>query len=247
MLSHDVAMTTPSLARNYPTREDARAFGRAARETAPRRALANLTPTDRDPVEHLIEQNADRVQDLIPLRMARMLQNPFAFYRGTAGLMALDLSDDANSGIQVICCGDAHISNFGFYASPERRLVFDLNDFDEAAAAPWEWDLKRLVASAIIGGRHAGYEAAHIAGTAREAVSQLHLHPRQAQQALAGGSLLHALGRTLCAAAPRQGGAAGAGCRGESRREAHGASARSSAPPSAGPTASSASSTTRRR
>ena len=71
--------------------------------------------------------------------------------------MALDLSDDPHSGIMVIACGDAHISNFGFYASPERRLVFDLNDFDEAAAAPWEWDLKRLVTSAIIGGRHAGY------------------------------------------------------------------------------------------
>jgi uncharacterized protein (DUF2252 family) len=117
-----------------------------------------------------MEQNADRVQELVPLRMARMLENPFAFYRGTAGLMALDLSDDPHSDLQVICCGDAHISNFGFYASPERRLVFDLNDFDEAAGAPWEWDLKRLVTSAIIGGRHAGYEETSVEGTAREAV-----------------------------------------------------------------------------
>ncbi len=106
----------------------------------------------------------------MPLRMARMLESPFAFYRGTAGLMALDLADDPHSGLKVICCGDAHISNFGFYASPERRLVFDLNDFDEAAAAPWEWDLKRLVTSAIIGGRHAGYDEANIESTAREAV-----------------------------------------------------------------------------
>lgn len=158
------------LVRTYSTRREARAFGRDARAGAPRRALGELTPTTRDPVAHLAEQNAGRVQDLVPLRMARMLENPFAFYRGTAGLMAIDLSDDANSGIHVICCGDAHISNFGFYASPERRLVFDLNDFDEAAAAPWEWDLKRLVTSAIIGGRHAGYDESHIEGTAREAV-----------------------------------------------------------------------------
>src|SRR6478735_2892179 len=163
-------MTTPMLVRTYSTRREARAFGRDARASAPRRALGELTPTTRDPVAHLAEQNAGRVQDLVPLRMARMLENPFAFYRGTAGLMAIDLSDDANSGIHVICCGDAHISNFGFYASPERRLVFDLNDFDEAAAAPWEWDLKRLVTSAIIGGRHAGYPEASIEEVAREAV-----------------------------------------------------------------------------
>lgn len=163
-------MTTPSLVRKYSSRQDARSFGQSGRENSPRRKLGILTPTDRDPVEHLIEQNADRVQELVPLRMARMLESPFAFYRGTAGLMALDLSDDPNSGIDVICCGDAHISNFGFYASPERRLVFDLNDFDEAAAAPWEWDVKRLVTSAIIGGRHAGYPESHIEGTAREAM-----------------------------------------------------------------------------
>ena len=163
-------MTTPSLVRSYATRRDARAYGHELRNKTPRRALGTLTETKRDPVEHLIEQNADRVQDLVPLRMARMLESPFAFYRGTAGLMAMDLSDDPHSGIPVIACGDAHISNFGFYASPERRLVFDLNDFDEAAAAPWEWDVKRLVTSAIIGGRHAGYDEAHIESTAREAV-----------------------------------------------------------------------------
>jgi uncharacterized protein (DUF2252 family) len=163
-------MTTESLIRHYSTRRDARTAGRSIREITPRRELGNLTPTKRDPVAHLMEQNADRVQDLVPLRMARMLENPFAFYRGTAGLMAVDLSDDANSGILVVACGDAHISNFGFYASPERRLVFDLNDFDEAAAAPWEWDVKRLVTSAIIGGRHAGYDEALVEDTAREAV-----------------------------------------------------------------------------
>jgi uncharacterized protein (DUF2252 family) len=163
-------MTTPTLVRTYATRRDARAYGKDVRDVTPRRELGILKPTERDPVQHLIEQNADRVQDLVPLRMARMLQSPFAFYRGTAGLMALDLSDDPHSGIMVIACGDAHISNFGFYASPERRLVFDLNDFDEAAAAPWEWDLKRLVTSAVVGGRHAGYSEASIEEVAREAV-----------------------------------------------------------------------------
>jgi uncharacterized protein (DUF2252 family) len=140
------------------------------RKKTARRDLGSLTATTRDPVAHLIEQNADRVQNLVPLRMARMLESPFAFYRGTAGLMALDLSDDPHSDIMVIACGDAHISNFGFYASPERRLVFDLNDFDEAAAAPWEWDLKRLVTSAVVGGRHARYPESSIEETAREAV-----------------------------------------------------------------------------
>ncbi|MHA7221673.1 DUF2252 family protein [Arthrobacter sp. RHLT1-20] len=77
---------------------------------------------------------------MMPLRMERMLENPFAFYRGTAGLMAMDLAGDPHSGIMVAACGDAHISYFGFYTSPERKLVFDLNDFDEAGAAPWDWD-----------------------------------------------------------------------------------------------------------
>lgn len=156
--------------RHYLTRRDARTAGREMRKTAPRRSLGELTATDRDPVAHLVEQNADRVAELVPLRMARMLESPFAFYRGTAGLMALDLADDPHSGLLVVACGDAHISNFGFYASPERRLVFDLNDFDEAAAAPWEWDLKRLVTSAIVGARHAGYDEQRTEKTAREAV-----------------------------------------------------------------------------
>ncbi|MGZ0711867.1 DUF2252 domain-containing protein (plasmid) [Coraliomargarita sp. W4R53] len=152
-------------------RADARARGQQRRKAAGRRSLGVLADVpERDPVAHLREQNSDRVPELVPLRMQRMLANPFGFYRGTAGLMAADLAEGPSSGIPVAACGDAHISNFGFYASPERRLVFDLNDFDEAAMAPWEWDVKRLVTSVIIGGRHAKYDTELIMLTADEAV-----------------------------------------------------------------------------
>ena len=128
------------------------------RKIAPRRALAQLVPSTRNPVEILVEQNRDRLTDLVPLRFARMLADPFSFYRGAAALMAADLAGGTSSGIEVMCAGDAHLSNFGIYAAPHRTLVFDLNDFDEAAVAPAEWDIKRLVTSAIVGGRHAGYQ-----------------------------------------------------------------------------------------
>jgi uncharacterized protein (DUF2252 family) len=133
------------------------ARGRAMRKIAPRRALAQLVPSTRNPVEILVEQNRNRLADLVPLRFARMLADPFSFYRGAAALMAADLAGGPSSGIEVMCAGDAHLSNFGIYAAPHRKLVFDLNDFDEAAVAPAEWDIKRLVTSAIVGGRHAGY------------------------------------------------------------------------------------------
>lgn len=159
----------PSLARRHPTRARARAAGRARRKAVPRGALAERAAARRDPVALLEEQNADRVADLVPLRMARMLADPFAFFRGTAGLMAHDLAQDPHSGILVAACGDAHLTNFGFYASPERRLVFDLNDFDEAALAPWEWDVKRLLTSVVVAGRHAGYDEARVRAAATDA------------------------------------------------------------------------------
>ncbi|MBN9154065.1 MAG: DUF2252 domain-containing protein [Microbacterium sp.] len=130
------------------------ADGRAARRSVPRSALSRLTGgSDRDPLGILDRQNATRVQSLVPLRTERMSQSAFAFYRGTAALMAADLARDPHSGILVPSCGDAHVANFGFYGSPQRTLVFDLNDFDEAAWAPWEWDVKRLVTSIVIAGR----------------------------------------------------------------------------------------------
>jgi uncharacterized protein (DUF2252 family) len=146
------------------------ARGRALRKTAPRRALAQLTPSDRTATEILVEQNADRLRELVPLRFARMLADPFAFYRGSAAVMAADLAASPSSGIEVMCCGDAHISNFGVYAAPDRSIVFDLTDFDEAAVAPSEWDVKRLITSAIVGGRHAGYPARAIRRCVQQAL-----------------------------------------------------------------------------
>lgn len=139
-----------------PTHRELLDRGAEARRRAPRRTLADLATGQRDPLGILARQNRSRIPELLPLRAERMSASPFAFYRGTAALMAADLADAPHSGILVASCGDAHVSNFGFYASAERRLMFDLNDFDEAAWAPWEWDVKRLVASIVIGGQAGG-------------------------------------------------------------------------------------------
>ena len=147
------------------------ARGRALRKTAPRRSLAQLTPSTRTATEILVDQNAGRLTELVPLRFARMLADPFSFYRGSAAVMAADLAASPSSGIEIMCCGDAHVSNFGLYAAPHRSIVFDLNDFDEAAVAPAEWDVKRLITSAIIGGRHAGYPDKAIRRCVEEAVA----------------------------------------------------------------------------
>jgi uncharacterized protein (DUF2252 family) len=109
------------------------ARGRALRKATPRSALAELSPSPHSATDILIAQDADRLPELVPLRYARMLADPFSFYRGSAAVMAADLAAGPSSGIQVVCCGDAHVANFGIYAAPDRELVFDLNDFDEAA------------------------------------------------------------------------------------------------------------------
>jgi uncharacterized protein (DUF2252 family) len=147
-----------------------RARGRALRKTAPRRSLAQLTPSARTATEILVAQNGGRLTELVPLRFARMLADPFSFYRGSAAVMAADLAASPSSGIEIMCCGDAHVSNFGLYAAPHRSIVFDLNDFDEAAVAPAEWDTKRLITSAIIGGRHAGYPAKAVSRCVEQAL-----------------------------------------------------------------------------
>lgn len=167
-------LNAPDLLREraHFSRAEARELGRSLRRVVARSELAERRTVERDAVAHLREQNATRVADLVPVRMERMLASPFAFYRGTAGLMALDLGRDPHTGIMVAACGDAHISNFGFYASPERQLVFDLNDFDEAAVAPWEWDVKRLITSVIVGGRSAGYGEAEVSDIAHRAFAQ---------------------------------------------------------------------------
>jgi uncharacterized protein (DUF2252 family) len=142
--------------------EEHRAAGRAARRMVPRTSHAAWAPPhDRpDPVALLRSQDATRVPELVPIRWGRMSASPFAFYRGAALLMAADLSATPNSGLTVQACGDAHLMNFGVFASPERTLLFDVNDFDETLPGPWEWDLKRLVASIVIAGRNAGFSAA---------------------------------------------------------------------------------------
>jgi uncharacterized protein (DUF2252 family) len=128
------------------------ARGKAARAEVPRASHAIFTPSPErpDPLVVLERQAATRVPELVPIRYGRMLVSPFTFYRGAAMIMAGDLAATPRSGLTVQCCGDAHLSNFGVFASPERRLVFDLNDFDETLPGPWEWDLKRLAVSMLI-------------------------------------------------------------------------------------------------
>jgi uncharacterized protein (DUF2252 family) len=136
--------------------------GRAARREVPRSSHADFEPPPgrRSAVDILEDQSADRLPDLVPVRYGRMLDSPFAFYRGGAAIMAADLAPTPVSGLNVQLCGDAHVSNFGGFASPERDLVFDINDFDETARGPWEWDVKRLAASIAIAGRGIGAKAA---------------------------------------------------------------------------------------
>jgi uncharacterized protein (DUF2252 family) len=142
----------------HPDRSARRAAGKAARTRAPLESHAEVVTGGRaDPVDLLEGQAASRVPELVPIRYGRMLASPFAFYRGGALIMASDLSRTPDSGLQVQLCGDAHLSNFGFYASPERRLVFDINDFDETHPGPFEWDVKRLAASLAVAGRGNGF------------------------------------------------------------------------------------------
>jgi uncharacterized protein (DUF2252 family) len=149
------------------------ALGKVARSRVPRSSHADWAPADDrpDPVAVLEEQAADRVPELVPLRYGRMLSSAFAFYRGAA-VMAGDLAPTPRSGITAQLCGDAHLSNFGLFASPERELLFDVNDFDETLPGPWEWDVKRLVASIAIAGRGNGLTDKERATVARTTVAE---------------------------------------------------------------------------
>ncbi|MFM7617940.1 MAG: DUF2252 domain-containing protein [Actinomycetes bacterium] len=152
---------------NVDLRAQHRVAGRELRKVANRSSHGSWEPlVDRpDPVEVLRAQDAARVPELVPIRYGRMAASPFAFYRGAAAVMAADLATTPVTGIQVQACGDAHLANFGMYATPERRLVFDLNDFDETLPGPWEWDVKRLAASFEIAGRSNAYPPG-VVGTA---------------------------------------------------------------------------------
>ena len=153
------------------TPEERAARGKAARAEVPRSSHAGweVPPGRPDPVGLLQEQAKSRVPELVPIRYGRMLASPFAFYRGAAYLMVSDLASTPRSGLVVQACGDAHVSNFGLFASPERELLFDINDFDETARGPWEWDLKRLAASLAIAGRENGFSAKERADIVRGA------------------------------------------------------------------------------
>jgi hypothetical protein len=137
------------------SRAERLAAGQALRDRVPRSSHADWTPSAqrRDPIEILEESNHDRLPELVPIRYGRMLRSPFTFLRGSAALMAHDLATTPSTGLRVQACGDCHLLNFGLFATPERNLVFDLNDFDETLPAPWEWDLKRLAVSFAIAGR----------------------------------------------------------------------------------------------
>ncbi|HVQ22458.1 MAG TPA: DUF2252 family protein, partial [Candidatus Saccharimonadia bacterium] len=135
--------------------------GKAARKRVPRTSHATFeVPAERDPIAILAAQEGDRLPQLVPMRHERMAESPFAYYRGTPAVMAFDLAGTPRTDILVQASGDAHLSNFGLFASPERTLVFDANDFDETLPGPWEWDVKRLAASVIIAGRANGFTAA---------------------------------------------------------------------------------------
>ncbi len=144
------------------TPDEYKARGQAQREAAPRGAMAKLSgrPADYDPVARLIWQGQSRQRDLLPLRYSRMLANAFSFYRGCALLMAEDLARGASTSLEVQISGDAHLANFNLFSSPERHLVFDVNDFDETDRGPFEWDVKRLVASLAVASSHLGHSDA---------------------------------------------------------------------------------------
>ncbi|MDW4903937.1 DUF2252 domain-containing protein [Streptomyces sp. ADMS] len=164
--------TTAMRAVPHATPEDRAALGKGARRRTPRSGHAVYRPApDRpDPLTILQSQSAARVPELVPIRYGRMTESPFRFYRGAAAIMASDLADSPRSGITAQLCGDAHLLNFRLLASPERQLMFDINDFDETLPGPWEWDVKRLSASLVIAGRANGFDDAERARIVNSAV-----------------------------------------------------------------------------
>ena len=165
----------------FRARPERVAIGKALRQQIPREDHAHWQPRGdrRDPIAVLEESNHDRLPELIPIRYGRMLRSPFTFLRGSAALMAYDLATTPSIGVQVQACGDCHLLNFGLFATPERNLVFDLNDFDETHPAPWEWDLKRLVTSVVVAGRENDLDDAASAAAVRDCVRSYRQHLRE--------------------------------------------------------------------
>ena len=154
------------------SRTDRKDEGKAMRLAVPLASHAQWhAPTNRcDPIDLLIESGTGRVPELLPIRYGRMMQSPFAFYRGGAAIMAADLAGLPSTGIRVQACGDCHLVNFGSFATPERRQIFAINDFDETLPAPWEWDIKRLAASFVVAGRSNSFSAAEARESAQACV-----------------------------------------------------------------------------
>ena len=156
------------------------AAGKALRETVPRSAHAQWQPAKNrpDPIELLIESSRTRVKELVPIRYGRMMTSPFAFFRGSAVIMAHDLNSTPVIGVKAQLCGDAHLSNFGLFATPERNIIFDVNDFDETLRGPWEWDLKRLAASCDIAARDNGLTRKQARRVAQASAKAYRMHIR---------------------------------------------------------------------
>jgi uncharacterized protein (DUF2252 family) len=156
----------------YLSADERRAEGKALRDAVPRTSHGGWKPPKdrRDPVELLLASNEGRVLELIPIRFGRMAQSPFAYFRGSAAVMAADLAATPQSGLRVQACGDAHMLNFGGFATPERNIIFDINDFDETLPAPWEWDVKRLAASVVIAARYLRLNESEAAKAATDTV-----------------------------------------------------------------------------
>lgn len=156
----------------HRTPQERAALGKAARAAVPRSSHAEFTPGPKrpDPLEIIGEQSATRLPELVPVRYGRMSESPFRFYRGAAAIMASDLAETPRTGFRTQLCGDAHMLNFRLLASPERRLMFDINDFDETLPGPWEWDVKRLAASLVIAGRANGFSTKERAAIVRATV-----------------------------------------------------------------------------
>nr|WP_216910861.1 DUF2252 domain-containing protein [Synechococcus sp. CCY 0621] len=165
----------------FRPREERLRTGKSLRNKIPRELHVTWAPATnrRDPIDVLEASNHDRLSELIPIRYGRMIRSPFTFLRGSAPLMAYDLARSPNSGIKVQACGDCHLLNFGLFATPERNIVFDLNDFDETHPAPWEWDLKRLVTSFVIAGRDNNLSDDDSEDAAIECVCSYREHLRQ--------------------------------------------------------------------
>ena len=170
----------PALAPAGPHRaaDERRAAGKVLRDKVSRASHGGWQPPKerRDPIEVLIQSSEGRMPELVPIRHGRMAGSPFAFYRGNALLMAADLATTPNTGLLVQACGDAHLMNFGGFATPERNVIFDINDFDETLPAPWEWDVKRLATSVVIAARHLRLPDSEAARVATDTVRSYREH-----------------------------------------------------------------------